>query len=145
MNKKTQMIIGVIAVAGISYWLLTKNKKDKVFANAVGKRTGKGRKDCPKGQVKCPNNSKGCYDPKVNYIKNPCVGSGNVDNSAGYMSTGYGGFGSISPSAYGGAPIPTCPDCSKSGKCVERTNYGAYSNGVVVNCVNSNTSGTSGY
>jgi hypothetical protein len=32
MNKKTQMIIGIVAVAGIGYWLLTK-KKDKVFAN----------------------------------------------------------------------------------------------------------------
>ena len=44
MNKKTQMIIGVAAVAGVAYWLWTKNKKEKVFANAVS--TGK-RKDPP--------------------------------------------------------------------------------------------------
>ena len=45
MNKKTQMIIGIVAVAGIGYWLLTK-KKDKVFANllAGGSKTAPGCK-----------------------------------------------------------------------------------------------------
>ena len=37
MNKKTQMIIGIAAVAGVAaYFLLKNNKKDKVFANLRG-------------------------------------------------------------------------------------------------------------
>jgi len=42
MNKKTQMIIGIVAVAGVAaYLLLNKNKsKDRVFANLRG--PGKG-------------------------------------------------------------------------------------------------------
>jgi len=38
MDKKTQMIIGIVAVAGVAYFLLNKNtsKKEKVFANLRG-------------------------------------------------------------------------------------------------------------
>jgi len=53
----------------------------------------------------------------------------------------YGG-GGLSPSAYGGEGIPTCPKCNKGGKCVERTTQSdGTSLGVVVNCVNSNSGG----
>jgi hypothetical protein len=38
--------------------------------------------------------------------------------------------------------IPNCPNCNKDGKCVQRGMGGAYGgNGVVVNCVNSNSGG----
>ena len=38
MNKKTQMWIGVVAIAGVTFWLLNKDKsKDKVFSNASGR------------------------------------------------------------------------------------------------------------
>ena len=33
MNKKTQMWIGILAIAGGAYWLMTQKKKDRVFAN----------------------------------------------------------------------------------------------------------------
>jgi hypothetical protein len=38
MNKKTQMIIGIVAVAGVAAYLLLKNNKSKetVFANLRG-------------------------------------------------------------------------------------------------------------
>jgi hypothetical protein len=36
MNKKTQMWIGVVALAGAAYFLYNKNKKEKVFANLRG-------------------------------------------------------------------------------------------------------------
>lgn len=77
MNKKTQMIVGVIAVAGISYWLLTKNKKDKVFANAVGDNVftptpiptkppiqSQTPAICPPNMIRCPKNKFMCYNPK---------------------------------------------------------------------------------
>jgi hypothetical protein len=48
MDKKTQMWIGVAAIAGVAYWLWNKNtsKKEKVFANLRGGSTNK-RKDPP--------------------------------------------------------------------------------------------------
>jgi hypothetical protein len=43
MNKKTQMIIGIAAIAGVAYFLLNNKKKDKVFANYANLRgPGKG-------------------------------------------------------------------------------------------------------
>jgi hypothetical protein len=37
MNKQTQMIVGLVAVAGIGYWLWKSGQKPQGFANAVGK------------------------------------------------------------------------------------------------------------
>ena len=37
MNKQTQLIIGLVAVAGIGYYLWKSGQKPQGFANAVGK------------------------------------------------------------------------------------------------------------
>ena len=45
MNKKTQMIIGIAAIAGVAYLLLKNKSKDKIFANLKGNTiTGKNSK-----------------------------------------------------------------------------------------------------
>jgi len=60
MNKKTQMIIGIAAIAGVAYLLLKNKSKDKIFANLKGNTiTGKnskckiysGRCDHPVGTI----------------------------------------------------------------------------------------------
>jgi hypothetical protein len=38
VNKKTQMIIGIVAIAGIGYLLWKSGQKSQGFANAVGIR-----------------------------------------------------------------------------------------------------------
>ena len=39
MNKKTQQIVGVVAILGLGYWAYTKYGKKKSFANLTSKRT----------------------------------------------------------------------------------------------------------
>lgn len=38
VSKKTQMVIGVVAVSFVAYWLWKKTQSDGVWANAGGKK-----------------------------------------------------------------------------------------------------------
>jgi len=38
MNKKTQQIVGVVAILGLGYWAYTKYGKKKSFANLTAKK-----------------------------------------------------------------------------------------------------------
>jgi len=62
MNKQTQMIIGLVAVAGIGYWLWKSGQKPQGFANAVGRGTRGGTT----GRIATPKGSytAGGYEPK---------------------------------------------------------------------------------
>lgn len=94
MNKKTQTIIGVVAVAGLAYMLYKKSKKDKVFANAVGKASQ--RKAAPPigpalwyGAPEC---SSGCSP--YGYCKvNQYANSGFITSTAYYACTGTNQYG----------------------------------------------------
>ena len=115
------MLVGV-GLVGVAAYLLWKSSQPKATANASGKSAlrGKGGK-IGKGGGKIGKGIRG----------------GDI-----FMPNGAYGGGGLSPSAYGGEGIPTCPNCTKSGKCVERTPQSdGTSLGVVVNCVNSNSGG----
>jgi hypothetical protein len=105
MNKKTQMIIGIAAVAGVAYFLLNKNKsKDRVFANLRGKGTiqttfGEGglvgpvrpAQPCSSGQCvdgRCTVLSYGPYGAVIGSATHMCSGGGK-DIAVGQMVNTY--------------------------------------------------------
>ena len=129
MTKQTKMLVGV-GLLGVAAYLLWKSSQPKVTANASGRKIFKGGK----GGVR------DIFMPKPGGVR----GGSMVVNPRGSGNSGaYGG--GLSPSAYGGEGIPTCPNCNKSGKCVERKiQPDGTSLGVVVNCVNSSGVGAYG-
>mgnify|MGYP007070565120 CR=1 FL=1 len=91
MNKKTQMWIGILAIAGGAYWLMTQKKKDRVFANLkgpgnIGGGFGQGplgpnrpAEPCSSGSCvdgRCIINSYGPYGNIIGQEYHSCSGSG---------------------------------------------------------------------
>jgi len=63
MNKTTKIVLGsALIFAAIGLYIYNK-KVDDTAAKA---------NPCPIGQVPCANSGK-CYDPKVQYVKDPCL------------------------------------------------------------------------
>ena len=97
MNKKTQMIIGIAAVAGLGYMIWKKNQKPTGFVNAAGgfartakRRTGGGV--CTEGSPTCNICGESCLDGKC-YVP---VYDENGNVTYRMASCGGTGFGQMS-------------------------------------------------
>lgn len=77
MNKKTQMWIGILAIAGGAYWLMTQKKKDRVFANL-------------RGGFAAPPSPPGCQ-----IYEGPCTAGGSGVASVGTIIQGWSGTDGI--------------------------------------------------
>ena len=72
MNKRTKIWIGV-GVGALALYLLFRPKLSmggvltNPFPNNQPQSGG-----CPDGEMKCANSDK-CYNPTLNYIKDPCA------------------------------------------------------------------------
>jgi hypothetical protein len=86
-NTKTLLVVGAVAVVGYLIWKQRLSASTTVtaststgFAGNVGPRNyfvnAGGRTEtattCRSGEVLCPNNPRKCYDPRVNYVVDPC-------------------------------------------------------------------------
>jgi hypothetical protein len=84
MNKKTQQILGVLAIVGLGYWAYTKYGKKKSFANLTSK-TGKRTTSSTENPTQniCGDTCNGgvCYvavydaNGNVTYQKHSCSGT----------------------------------------------------------------------
>jgi hypothetical protein len=71
MNKNTKMLLGV-AILGSGGYLIWKSLKPKPTISFIG--------SCKNGLKPCPKNPRKCYDPKINYLVNPCSSNGFTGN-----------------------------------------------------------------
>jgi hypothetical protein len=72
MNKRTKIWIGV-GVGALALYLLFRPKLSMggVLTNPLG-TGGNTTMPCPAGEVKCEKSEK-CYNPALNYLKDPCA------------------------------------------------------------------------
>ena len=115
MDKQTKLYIG-IGLLGVGAYLYFRSTKNMVNASGLPRVLPK-----PKGSM--PRSPRG---------------TGGTMPRGG--TSAYGG-GQYSPGPIG---IPTCPACSKDGKCVDRSSAAYGTSAPIVNCVNAQTGGAYG-
>jgi hypothetical protein len=71
MNKNTKILLGV-AILGSGGYLIWKSLKPSPSLSFHG--------GCKNGLKPCPKNPRKCYDPKINYLVNPCSANGFTGN-----------------------------------------------------------------
>lgn len=74
MKKQTKVIVGAGVLAAIVAFIALRPKKTMSGTSVVlntDKPLGINR-ECPEGQVPCPNNVGKCYDKAINYLIDPC-------------------------------------------------------------------------